>query len=191
MKKVKCWEVFNCNKKGCPAYKSKNLKCWLFSGTHCRDEIQGKFLEKMEMCLSCKVFKTNMDVSAMKETVKVINKQFNEFRQIVGDRDRELEGISMEMALGLSEVFEALKKISSGDPSVLVSEISGIELITKLKHMINLTAEDTREIVNQTHEIAIGLAEHFDILSKVSKGDLCARVTGISQIELLESLKRV
>ncbi|MEW6001470.1 MAG: diguanylate cyclase [Nitrospirota bacterium] len=191
MKKVKCWEVFNCNKKGCPAYKSKNLKCWLFSGTHCRDEIQGKFLEKMEMCLSCKVFKANMDVSAMKETVKVINNQFNEFSQIVGDRDRELEGISMEMALGLSEVFEALKKISSGDPSVLVSEISGIELITKLKHMINLTAEDIREIVNQTHEIAIGLAEHFDILSKVSKGDLGARVTGISQIELLESLKRV
>jgi hypothetical protein len=48
MGKVKCWEVFQCNEKGCPAYKSRNLKCWLFSGTHCRDAIQGQFIDKME-----------------------------------------------------------------------------------------------------------------------------------------------
>jgi hypothetical protein len=56
-KKLKCWEFFTCNKQECPAFKSKDLKCWLFSGTHCRDEVQGKFLEKMEMCLDCEVFK--------------------------------------------------------------------------------------------------------------------------------------
>ncbi|MBM4145071.1 MAG: PAS domain S-box protein [Nitrospira sp.] len=188
---VKCWEAFQCKEKSCPAFKAKDLKCWLFSETHCRNEIQGKFIEKIEMCLDCDVFKANNDISAMKATLNVINKQFKEYSNIIGDRDRELESMSMELALSLSEVFEALKKISSGDPTVRIPEESRIELIGKLKHIINLTAEEIGEIVDQSHEFAIVLAEHFDVLHKVSIGNLRARVSGISQIELLESLKKV
>lgn len=163
----------------------------MISGTHCREEVQGKFLEKMEMCLSCELFKANMDIAAMEETIKVTDTQFKEFRQIVADRDTELEGMSMQLAIGLSEAFEALKKVSLGDPSVRVDETSEVELISKLKHIINLTAKEIGEIVDQSHEFAIGLAEHFDVLNRVSKGDLEARVTGVSQVELLESLKKV
>ena len=54
-----------------------------------------------------------------------------------------------------------------------------------------MTAEEIGEIVDQSHEFAIVLAEHFDVLHKVSTGDLRARVSGRSQIELLESLKKV
>ena len=191
MKKLKCWEIFQCGETDCPAFHKKDLRCWLYSGTHCRNEVQGKFLEKMEMCLSCAVFTSNMDVTSMGKTLKVINKQFGEFRRIVTDRDTELENMGVEMALGLSEVFEALKKISSGDPEVRIPETSEIELISKLKHMVNITAENIGEIVDQSHEFAIGLAEHFDVLHRVSKADLDARVSGDSQIELLESLKNV
>lgn len=189
--KVKCWEVFECNKKQCPAYKSRNLRCWLFSGTHCRDEIQGKFLEKMEMCLDCKVFKSNKDIAAMKASLKAVNKQFKEFIRIISEKDLELQGISMELAIGLSEVFEALKMISSGDPTVRITESSDIELIGRLKNVVNSTAQEIGEIVDLSHEFAIGLAEHFDVLHRVSKGDLNARVTGKSKVELLESLKKV
>jgi len=189
--KIKCWEFFECNEKECPAYKLKEPKCWLIPGTHCRSEIQGKFLEKIEMCLECEPFKRNIDVESMEETLKVVNKQFVEFRKMVQERDAELEDTSMEMALGLSEVFEALKEISSGDPSVRMDETSELELIAKLKHMVNLSAENLAEIVDLSHEFAIGLAEHFDALHRVSTGDLSARVTGTSQVELLESLKKV
>jgi PAS domain S-box-containing protein len=189
MGKVKCWEMFQCKKRVCPAYKSRNLNCWLFSGTHCRDEIQGKFIDKIEMCLDCEVFKMNLDVPSMKDTCEVFNEQIKEYRQIVEDRDRELENISIEMAIGLSEVFGSLKSISSGDPLVRIPEISNIELIHKLKHLVNLTAQNIEEIVELSHEFAIGLAEHFDVLHKVSKGDLNARVSWNSQVELLEALK--
>jgi PAS domain S-box-containing protein len=191
MEKVKCWHFLNCNEKDCPVYVAKSPRCWLFSGTHCRNEIQGKYLEKMEMCLGCKIFKTNMDVSGMKATTMVVNKQFKEFRKIVRDRDKELESIGLELALGLSEVFEALKKISSGDPTVRIPETSKVELISKLKHIVNITATEIGEIVDQSHEFAMGLAEHFDVLHKVSTGNLHARVTGKSQVELLESFKKV
>ena len=191
VEKSKCWEVFKCKEKRCPAYKAKSLGCWLFSGTHCRDEIQGKFLEKIEMCIGCEVFKKNTDVSSMKATLKVVDHQFKEFNKIIRERDRELESMSMELALSLSEVFEALKKISSGDPSVRIDETSAIELISKLKHMVNLTSGEINSIVDQSHEFAIALAEHFDILHRVSMGDLHARVSGKAKVELLESLKKV
>lgn len=190
-KKVKCWEFFECDEKECPVYKSKELMCWLISGTHCRKEIQGRFLEKMEMCLECEPFRANIDVDSMHDTLTVLNEQFSTFREMVEERDRELEGISMEMALGLSEVFEALKEISAGDPFVRIPEISKLELIAKLKNIVNKTAEDIGEIVDLSHEFAIGLAEHFDVLHRVSKGDLAARVYGTSDVELLESLKKV
>jgi len=69
-KKVKCWEVLACNKKECPVYGSGELNCWLISGTHCRNKIQGRFLEKIGMCLGCEVFKVNMDVGAMKKLLQ-------------------------------------------------------------------------------------------------------------------------
>ncbi|MFH1350311.1 MAG: ATP-binding protein [Pseudomonadota bacterium] len=189
--KVKCWEFFRCDEYECPVYKKKELKCWLIPGTHCRSEIQGRFLEKMEMCLACEPFNSNLDQGSIGETLQVVNRQFIEFRRMVDERDRELEGIGMELALGLSEVIEALKEISAGDPMVRVPEVSELGLITKLKSMVNVTAKNLAEIVDLSHEFAIGLAEHFDVLQRVSKGDLTARVYGISEVELLESLKRV
>jgi hypothetical protein len=67
-KKEKCWIFFKCKKRDCPAYNSKDLRCWLFSGTHCRDAIQGKFFEKMEICLDCDVFKINTDIQKVRDT---------------------------------------------------------------------------------------------------------------------------
>jgi hypothetical protein len=56
----------------------------------------------------------------MRETCAVFGAHLKEYKQIVEDRDSELENISIEMAVGLSEVFESLKSISSGDPLVRI-----------------------------------------------------------------------
>jgi signal transduction histidine kinase len=190
-KQVKCWEVLGCNDEACPVYKSKELDCWLVPGTHCHNEIQGKFLEKMEMCLQCEAFNKNIDASSLAMTLKVVNEQFQDFRRLVDERDTELETISLELALGLSEAFEALKRMSTGDPHVRIPESSQLELIAKLKDIVNLTAANLAEIVDLSHEFAIGLAEHFDVLNRVSRGDLTARVYGTSRVELLDALKKV
>ncbi|MBW1896214.1 MAG: hypothetical protein JRI47_04085, partial [Deltaproteobacteria bacterium] len=105
--------------------------------------------------------------------------------------EEKFRRLSHDLADGLSDVFEALKQISLGDPSVNIPEESKIKLIAELKHTVNMTARDLGEIVNLSHEFAIGLAEHFDTLDRVSKGDLTARISGGSDVELLESLKSV
>jgi len=190
-KKIKCWDFFQCEEKECPVYTSRDLNCWLVSGTFCRNQIQGRFLDKVLMCVDCEPFRANMDDESIDQTLRMITVQLTETKEAIEQRDAELEAISLEMALGLSEVFEALKKISSGDPMVRIPEASDLELIVKLKQIVNQTAENISEIIDLSHEFAIGLAEHFDVLHRVSTGDLSARVSGMSDVELLESLKKV
>ena len=189
--RVKCRDVFDCNDKQCPAFRSKNYRCWITSGSHQREVNHEQLPCKTASCLNCEVFKANIDAAARKEVIDVVNKLFGKLMTDIEEKDRELQDISMELALSLSEVFEALKRISSGDPTVRISESSNIELIRKLKHMVNLTAKEIGEIVDQSHGIAIGIAEHFDVLHRVSRGELDARVSGGSDVELMESLKKV
>ena len=105
--------------------------------------------------------------------------------------EAQMDSISMELSISLFEVFEALKKISFGDPDVRIPEESPIEIISKLKHMINLTAENIGEIVIQSHEFAMVLTELFDVFHRIIKGDLNARVSGESSIDLLNALRNV
>jgi diguanylate cyclase (GGDEF)-like protein/PAS domain S-box-containing protein len=121
----------------------------------------------------------------------LLSRQFKENQNIIADRDREIESLSLEMAIGLSEVFEALKQISLGEPSVRISEFSEVELIAKLKQLTNITASKIGEGINQFHEFAIGIAEHFDVLNKVSRGQRDARISENSQDELLKVLGKV
>ncbi|MDY6987233.1 MAG: HAMP domain-containing sensor histidine kinase [Thermodesulfobacteriota bacterium] len=190
-KRTLCWECFDCHDESCPVYQARERKCWLVSGTHCRNEIQGKFLEKMEMCLECEAFKANIGVDSIEDTLWVTSRQFAEFRAMVDERDLEMAETSLELALGLSEVFQALREIAAGNPEVRIDESSQLELIGKLKHMVNVTGVELKKIVDLSHEFAMGLAEHFDVLNRVSRGDLGAHVAGTSSVELLEFLKQV
>ena len=96
-----------------------------------------------------------------KPTYQELEQRVKKLEKEAVEHDLALQETSMELALGLSEVFEALGKIASGDPSVRLPETSELELITKLKHMVNVTGQNLAEIVNLSHEFAVGLAEHF------------------------------
>ncbi len=160
---VKCWEVFKCKKKECPVYKSKDLKCWLISGTHCRDEIQEKFLDKMEICLGCEVFQSNIDVGAMKETISVVKKQFKEFRTVVKDREGALREKAEREALILRSVPIAIYTAqTSGDfgwiwVSEQIDSISGFspEMHIKDPHfwVSRLQPDDRERVLEEFKEI--------------------------------------
>jgi two-component system, sensor histidine kinase and response regulator len=132
--------------------------------------------------------------SALQKTNRLLGKEVSERKQAeerLRKSEEKYRTISTELSSGLSDVFEALNEISSGNPSIKISEASELELISKLKHTVNLTALDIMEYVTLSHEFAIGLSDHFDVLSRVSKGELTARVRNTSDVELLESLKMV
>ncbi len=126
----------------------------------------------------------------MQQSEKEISKSRQERATLEKD-DEKLPRMNLELAVGLSQVFEALKRIAGGDVELQIDETSEVELIAKLKQLVNQTATNMAEVVDLCHEFAIGLAEHFHVLHKVSKGDLQARVKGTSKVELLVHLREL
>ncbi|MBW2108202.1 MAG: response regulator [Deltaproteobacteria bacterium] len=121
-----------------------------------------------------------IDITKLKRAEEALRRSQEKYR-----------ALSQALSDGLTDVFQALKEIAAGNPDIRISESSELSLIVELKHMVNQTAENIAEIVQLSHEFAMGLAEHFDTLDRVSKGDLTARVSGTSNVDLLESLKNV
>lgn len=103
----------------------------------------------------------------------------------------QLRDISMEMALGLSECFETLRRIGTGDPTARTSEASRNELVRKLEEVVNQTGEQIQKIIEGERELAIGMCECFDVLKRVSRGDLAARMVEDSPNELVAKLGEV
>jgi hypothetical protein len=58
----RCWRVLDCNHVNCPAYQSKEEKCWLVPGTVCEDGITSSVSEKRAKCHQCEVFRLNTKV---------------------------------------------------------------------------------------------------------------------------------
>lgn len=95
---LKCWEHFNCGKIKCPAYHSNDLCCWLQCGTHCHDEIQGTWLEKMEECIKCEVFVKNFQEKDSIKTLSLVDRQFGDYKRKVWEKTEQLEKAKKKLA---------------------------------------------------------------------------------------------
>ncbi len=89
-----CWKLFRCDRADCPAHGRDDVRCWLTAGTHCRAELRGQFLDKMEVCLACDVFRSHVESPAMSETFAIIHEQFREYRRTIEEKNRELEELA-------------------------------------------------------------------------------------------------
>ncbi len=55
-----CWDVVNCKleyRQKCPAFESKEKRCWLIEGTWCGGTMQGDAKSKRKRCMNCQAFK--------------------------------------------------------------------------------------------------------------------------------------
>ncbi len=148
-------------------------------------------LRKARDELERRVGQRTAKLAKMTEQLKLELTERKRAEEALRESEEALRTINVDLAQGLSDVFKALNEISTGNPEVRIKETSKLDLIAKLKQIVNLTARDLGEIVDLSHEFAIGLAEHFDVLHRVSTGDLTARVTGGSEVELLELLRKM
>jgi len=179
--RLKCWEFYRCRRKECPAFKSKDLRCWLVSETHCRDEIQGNFLEKMEMCLDCDVFKANINTREIGKTLALVNKQLKEYRQLVDDRDKELERLATTDRLTgaynrtkFDEIIEGeIERVKRYNKalSVIMFDIDNFKKINDTyghsagDDVLKAIAEIVRKIIRKTDYFVRWGGEEFVIIS--------------------------
>lgn len=181
-KPAPCWEMKKCDKEDCPAYRKEEIKCWYVAGTLCDNSAQGKYAQKVDSCRSCRVYK--------KYSGDELNRLADNLNALIAEvsiSKADFEKIS----LGLSEAFEALRRLAQGDPTVRLSLKSENELLFKLEEAINQTARGLEQTLNQSQEMGVGLCEIFEVLKKLSEGDLTAQAADDVHNELLAKLGKV
>lgn len=53
---VKCWEIKNCGRNDCAAYKNTLVQCWYVDGTPC-EGYESRFPQKLMGCRTCEVYR--------------------------------------------------------------------------------------------------------------------------------------
>lgn len=54
-KPIRCWHYVRCGQPSCPAYGSKENRCWLILGTHCLGMKIASYPEKVDCCKGCEL----------------------------------------------------------------------------------------------------------------------------------------
>lgn len=57
-KPIRCWEYIRCGQPSCPAYGSKEARCWLIMGTHCAGMKIAAYPEKVDFCRGCELIES-------------------------------------------------------------------------------------------------------------------------------------
>ena len=108
----KCWETKNCNKKECPAYRSLDLRCWIISGTFCRDEVQGSYHEKIGACRKCEFYRSANEQAAVLTTGIVVDS----VSEVINIKAEDIEDpppfgtkLNLSYILGMAKMEGAVK----------------------------------------------------------------------------------
>jgi PAS domain S-box-containing protein len=100
-----------------------------------------------------------------------------------------------ELAIGICVVYDALSRIAGGDRAARAPTNSPNELVAKLGLLVNNQAAALNglleDVESTSMELALGLSENFDVLKKVSEGNLSARAGESSDNELIAKLGTV
>lgn len=145
--------------------------------------------------------------------VSDLGKQVNKVVVIVTQVIADTEGASMDLALGLSEIFEVLKKLAQGDLLVSANEKTNNEAVSQLGKSANETIAKLREMVlavrnnadklasssqqmsSSIQEINASTQEISNAITQVSKGAITQAERVEETFEIMEksavSLKQV
>lgn len=112
-RELRCWELKNCGKTECPAYRSECGRCWLIAGTLCACEISGEAALKIESCLKCEVFESAIEGGEALELQELLIILVHNLRQ----KRRNLEEARKEVTMlqGLLPICASCKKIRDKD----------------------------------------------------------------------------
>ncbi len=120
-KPIRCWEYIRCGQPSCPAYGSKEGRCWLIMGTHCTGMKIAAYPEKVDFCKGCELIQS------------IIAKPEEEYTSI---ESRGGEG-AKKTVMAIDDNLEAIDIIRKylGDEYRVIGLLSGDEAVEKAKEI--------------------------------------------------------
>jgi PAS domain S-box-containing protein len=178
---INCWEYFSCTNTSCPAHGNREQACWLIETTFCSHKETVSLENKGVVCSSCPVFQNSTDLDAIKAFVR------HHYHTMVM-REHLAEQTNLAFSEAFSRLVDVVEKLCHGDPAARVSVSAKNILIRKLEEGINQLAESMAERIHESHEMAIGICEHYDALNRIAAGDLSVQANERSSNELIAQL---
>jgi len=125
-KPIRCWEYVRCGQPSCPAYGSKESRCWLILGTHCAGMKLAAYPEKVDFCKGCELIKGLI--------------LCDEAREKLAPRKIGKGGDGKKTILAIDDNPEAIEIIEKylGDDYRVVGLLSGEGAVEKAKEILPL-----------------------------------------------------
>ena len=122
-KPIRCWEFIRCGQPSCPAYESKDFRCWLTLGTHCAGMKIAAYPEKVDFCKGC-------------EVIRNLILEPEEYKS-VGEESLGEQGFAKKTVLAIDDNPEAIDIIRKylGEDYRVVGFLSGEGAVEKAKEI--------------------------------------------------------
>jgi len=126
-KPLRCWEYVKCGQPSCPAYGSKESKCWLILGTHCAGMKIAAYPEKVAFCKGCDLIRHLV----IGEEEKLKDSELIKFSEILP------EGAEKKTILAIDDNPEAIDLIRKylGEEYNVVGLLSGEGVVERVKQI--------------------------------------------------------
>jgi len=122
-KPIRCWEYVKCGQPSCPAYGSKEKRCWLILGTHCAGMKIAAYPEKVDFCKGCELIES------------LILKPEEEYEPVEAELPQE--EVAKKTVLAIDDNPEAIDIIRKylGEEYRVVGILSGEKAVEKAKEI--------------------------------------------------------
>ena len=185
---LSCWEAFQCPHTQCPAYGRERPRCWLIKGTLSCVEDQYSLWDKLSVCSSCHVFQHNAPRVDTKETLEIVSAQPNRRTECSRSGADETAEARLQLAAGLSEVLQAMERLSPGGLGQGSEDGLGAEPQARLWRALRSGGGEIADGQALCRDLRQALAEHFEVIRRIGQGDYSARVRGEYSAAILRSL---
>jgi two-component system cell cycle sensor histidine kinase/response regulator CckA len=157
---------------------NNHYMCRFLNETECH---RGTIHAGPDDCCDCRQLECCDDPAALRKALR-------DFCLDMRGREGRLREEKDELAHGFTRVIEMVSRLSAGDPSARIEVGTDDTNVSELAEMLNSMAGNMQEMVNESHEMAVGLCEHYDTLNKLSQGDFTALASTDSPNDLIAKL---
>lgn len=198
---ILCWEYTHCGQTSCPAYGSREHRCWLIPGTHCKGTAVAKFPEKAEFCRACEVIEQLVlgKDTGRGEILSQVQDPKRKTILVIDDNPEVIELIKKNIesdynVIGLLHSEEAVTKAIAIQPDIITLDImmprrNGWQVLRELKNtpetqdipVIILSIVDEKNI-----GFSLGATEY--IVKPIDKNILLRK---LKNLEKLARIKKV
>ena len=200
-KPLRCWEYVHCGQPSCPAYGSKDGRCWMIMGTHCAGMKISSYPEKVDFCKGCELMKSVLKESGKEARTEpvIITKPDRKIIMAIDDNPEAIDIICKYLGddyavVGLLGGVDAVEKAKQIKPMAITLDImmprkDGWQVLRELKH--DPETQDIPVIImsivdDQRMGFSLGAAEY--IVKPVEKDILLRK---LKTLERMTKIKRI